>query len=139
MRTLMNPASVSFTFGAFILRVSFGLMMLLSHGVGKLEKLMDDPGKFADPIGVGATATLILAVFGEVLCSVFLTLGLFTRWAALFNATVMAVAAFIVHANDPFGKKEMAFIYLAAYVTIFMIGPGKWSIDHAVNGRKSRY
>jgi putative oxidoreductase len=41
----------------------------------------------------------------------------------------MSVAAFIVHFDDPFKSKELALLYLAGYLIIFVIGPGKYSID----------
>lgn len=139
MRKLMSPGSVSFTAGTFLLRVAFGVTMLVGHGVGKIERLLDDPTKFSDPVGLGPVLTLGLAVFGEAICSMLLILGLFTRWAALFNAVTMAIAAFIVHSGDPFVRKELALVYLAAYLTIFFIGPGKWSLDSSLYGGRRRY
>jgi putative oxidoreductase len=44
----------------------------------------------------------------------------------------MLVAAFVAHAGDPFGKKEMALLYLLVYITLFITGPGKYSIDNAL-------
>jgi len=41
----------------------------------------------------------------------------------------MAVAAFIVHGDDPFGTKEKALLYLAFFIVIALVGPGKFSID----------
>ena len=41
----------------------------------------------------------------------------------------MVIAAFVIHAKDPFGNKEMAILYLGAYLAIALLGPGKWSAD----------
>jgi putative oxidoreductase len=41
----------------------------------------------------------------------------------------MIVAAFIVHFDDPFKNKELALLYLAGFLIIFIIGPGKYSLD----------
>ena len=41
----------------------------------------------------------------------------------------MVVAAFVVHFDDPFGRKEKAVLYLVGYMIIFLLGPGKYSID----------
>ena len=60
----------------FLLRFTVGYLMLYSHGWRKLLKLFgDDPIKFADPFGIGASASLSLTVFAEVLCSILLMLG----------------------------------------------------------------
>ena len=54
-------------------------------------------GKFPDPLGVGSTTSLALAVFAEVVCSVLLAFGLFTRLAAAVLAINMATAFLMVH------------------------------------------
>ena len=45
------------------LRVSTGLMMLLAHGWPKLANFSTLAKVFPDPLGVGSTASLLLAVF----------------------------------------------------------------------------
>jgi len=41
----------------------------------------------------------------------------------------MLVAFFIVHNNDAFARKEKAFVYALAYLTILLTGAGKYAID----------
>ena len=114
-------------------RIGFGGLMLINHGIPKLDKL-NGPTEFADPIGVGATASLILCLIGEFLAPVLIIIGLKTKLAAIPAAITMGVAAFIVHGADPLAKKEMALLYFIAFVAIFLAGPGKFSID----GKKGR-
>jgi putative oxidoreductase len=119
-------------FALLLLRLWIGLSMLLLHGWTKFTGFSDLSSKFPDPFGIGAQNSLILAVFAEVVCSILLVLGLFTRLAALFGAVTMAVAFFIVHKASltmgP-GSGELAFIYLAGYLTLFFAGAGKYSLD----------
>ena len=116
-----------------ILRVVIGIFML-THGWGKMETLFSgEPIQFPDPIGVGATASLALAVFTEVLCSILLIIGLGTRLAATPLLITMLVAAFIVHANDGFAKQEFALLYAVIYLTIAIIGAGKYSLDYLIS------
>lgn len=116
----------------FILRISAGAFML-THGWGKFLKLIgDDPIQFADPLGVGVTASLLLTVFAEVFCSILLIFGLTTRLAAIPSLITMLVAAFVVHANDGFGKMEMALLYGVMYLVIAIAGAGKYSLDHLI-------
>lgn len=113
-----------------ILRVGAGSFML-THGWGKFLKLIGDaPIQFADPIGIGEPASLALTVFAELLCSILLIFGLFTRFAVVPLLITMGIAAFIVHANDGFGKMEMALLYGFMYLTLLFTGPGKFSLDH---------
>lgn len=115
-----------------ILRMVGGGFML-THGVGKLEKLMAGGEiKFADPFGIGPAPSLALAVFAEVVCSVLLILGLGTRLASIPLIITMAVAAFIAHADDPFAQKEKALLFLAIYLVLLLVGSGKYSADRAL-------
>lgn len=114
-----------------VLRVWFGLALLGLHGWGKLMNFSAMTAKFSDPLGIGKTASLSLAVTGEVVCAVLIVLGLFTRVAAIGAGTTMAVAFWLVHGHKLSGpgNGEMAFVYLAAFVALFIAGAGKYSID----------
>lgn len=103
--------------------------MMLTHGIPKLQKLLAGDFEFGDPIGIGAAPSLFLTVIGEFLCPVLIIIGYKTRLASIPAAITMFVAAFIVHGSDPFGTKEMALLYLVAFITIALLGPGKYSID----------
>jgi putative oxidoreductase len=41
----------------------------------------------------------------------------------------MFVAVFIIHAQEPWGRKEKAVIYLMMYVVLYISGSGKYSVD----------
>ena len=115
--------------GLLVLRVSVGLLML-SHGLPKLINLFSGAViKFPDPIGIGATGSLTLAVFSEFFCSVLILLGFKTRWASIPLAVTMFVAAFVIHGSDPFGRKEKAILYLVTYIVLFITGSGRLSLD----------
>ena len=102
---------------------------MLTHGYPKLLRLTSgETIQFADTFGFGAYPSFILVVFAEFVCSILLILGLGTRFAALVLAINMAVAAFIAHAADPFGKKELPLMFLVAFLTILVFGPGKFAL-----------
>ncbi|MEL6720192.1 MAG: DoxX family protein, partial [Bacteroidota bacterium] len=91
--------------GLLLLRLTFGGLMIINHGWGKMMKFFDDaPIKFADPFGIGETPSLALTVFAEVACAVLIIIGFLTRWATIPLIITMLVAAFIIHINDPFKK-----------------------------------
>lgn len=114
-----------------ILRLTFGGLMILNHGWRKLGKLLAGGEiKFADPLGIGAELSLQLAVFGEVVCAALLVVGLFTRYASIPALITMLVAAFIVHGDDPFKDKEHALLFAVVYFVLFLLGPGRYSIDN---------
>jgi putative oxidoreductase len=116
--------------GKLILRLGFGGMML-THGWPKLEKLLAGGEiKFSDPFGIGPGVTLALVVFAEFICAILLIIGYKTRLAAIPLIITMAVAGFYIHAEDAFSSKEKAFLYLAGFIVIALIGPGKYSLDY---------
>lgn len=110
-----------------LLRVGFGGFML-THGIPKIN-MLSDPSAFGDPIGVGPTVSLILALIGEVVAPILIIIGFKTKWAAIPAIITMGVAAFIFHAKDDLGTKEMALLYFIAFLVIFLAGPGKYSLD----------
>jgi putative oxidoreductase len=121
-----------------ILRLSAAALML-THGYPKLIKLFSGGEiQFADPIFMGPVISLILAVFAEFFCSILIGIGLGTRLASVPLIFTMAVAAFIVHASDPIGGKEKALLFLVIYITLFVTGSGKYSIDYLINRGKTK-
>jgi putative oxidoreductase len=115
--------------GLLILRLGVGLTMALSHGLGKFQKILAGEWQFADPIGIGAMPSLLLAGSAEFLCALAIALGLLTRLAAIPLVITMGVAVLIVHAEDPFSKKEFALLYLIPFLTLIFTGPGRLSLD----------
>lgn len=135
---MFNPGSYSknIDLSLLILRIAGGALML-THGVGKMEALFGtDPIQFPDPIGLGATTSLALAVFAEVLCAVFLIIGFATRFSALNLLITMFVAVFIIHSADPFAKQELPLIYGSIYLVLLIAGAGKFSIDNLIFNKK---
>jgi len=124
--------SNSINFSLLFLRVTAGIFML-THGVGKLNKLIEGGTiKFADPIGVGPEASLVLVVFAEFFCSIFLIFGIATKLSSIPLLITMLVAGFISHAADPFAVKEKAFLFFVIFVFIAIAGAGKYSIDNFI-------
>lgn len=111
-----------------LLRVLLALLML-RHGVPKLLEFDARAAHFPDPLGVGHATSLVLAIFGEVVCSLLLIPGVLVRVAAVPFCTTMAVAFFLVHTDDPFDDKELAFAYLAFGLVVLLGGGGRFSVD----------
>jgi putative oxidoreductase len=114
-------------------------MAMLSHGIPKFQKLVAGGAiQFADPFGLGPTLSFVLTVFAEALCSIFVLVGLATRIATIPMIITMLVAIFSAHSADPFAKKELAVLYLLTFLTLLILGPGKYSLDGVIGGRKRR-
>ena len=117
--------------GLLVLRVWLGVAILANHGWDKLVHFNQMAGKFPDLLGIGSTGNLALALFAEFFCGALLVIGLVTRFAALVLAINLAVAFCLVHKMAMSGQHsgELAFIYLAGFVTLLIAGPGRYSAD----------
>jgi putative oxidoreductase len=118
--------------GLLILRLGLGSMML-THGWPKVQKILAGDWTFANPIGVGEAPSLLLAALAEFGCSLLVLVGFRVRLAVLPILFTMLVAAIIVHANDPWARKELPLLYASGYATLLLLGGGRYSVD----GRKS--
>ena len=103
--------------------------MMLTHGIPKISRLFESPIDFPDPLGVGATLSLILALIGEVVAPLLILIGFKTKWAAIPAAITMLVAALVVHADDPFGTKEKALLYAMCFLVLVFTGSGKFAVQ----------
>ena len=101
----MKKASIDF--GLLLMRVGFSVGMM-THGYGKFLKVIQAIGEFIAPI--------------------LIILGWKTRLATIFPTLTMLVAFAITHDGDPFSRKEKAFVYLIAFLTLYFTGPGKYSL-----------
>lgn len=120
--------------GLLLLRLWVGLIMALSHGWAKLTTYGERADQFPDPLGVGSPVSLGLTIFAEFFCALAFAAGLFTRAVAIPLIITMVVAAFVIHGDDPFGKKELALLFAAPFVAVFVTGPGRYSLDRLIAG-----
>ena len=115
--------------GLLVLRVGAGAMMLAGHGWGKLMSFGTLSQKFPDPLGLTSPVSLALAIFGELVCSALILLGVYTRLAAIPALATMAVAAGIHHAGDPWADKELAVLYALVFLVLVVAGGGRYALD----------
>jgi putative oxidoreductase len=87
----------------------------------------------------GLPPMLVAAGIVEVIAGVLVTLGLFTRWAALLASGEMAVAYWMAHAPQGFwpalNQGELAIMFCFVFLYLVFAGPGAWALDDAVGKR----
>jgi putative oxidoreductase len=124
--------------GILILRVFAGLALALAHGMGKIPP----SAGFASRIGgMGFPAPELFAwaaALAEFAGGLLLALGLLTRPTALVVAIHFAIVVFVAHAGDPFKARELAMFFGVAALTVLLTGPGRYSLDNIIGGRKRR-
>jgi putative oxidoreductase len=147
---------VAASVGLLILRLGIG-GFLITHGWGKVQMLLaGGADKFGDPIGLGSTISLALVTTSEFVCALFILLGLGTRFAAVPVVISMSVAAFVVHAQDPWtmeaaanaflggasktwSSKEPALLYLIPFLSLVFTGGGRLSLDGWIAMRRNQH
>ena len=111
-----------------VLRIMAGLLFL-QHGTAKHLKFPVVP-MFAklELVSLPGIAGVI-----EIVGSLLLIVGLFTRCTAFVLSGLMAVAYFVAHAPRGFypilNAGELAILYCFVFLYIAAAGPGPWSLD----------
>ncbi|HKQ56655.1 MAG TPA: DoxX family protein [Candidatus Eisenbacteria bacterium] len=130
---MMEGRQDTFTsIGLLVLRIGTGGLLLAGHGWSKLAHFSERAESFANPIGIGPVPGFVFVVFSEVLCASLVMLGLVTRVAVVPIIGFLMVAGFIHHSLDPWTRRELAFVFLVPFVTLFFTGPGKYSLDERI-------
>ena len=108
------------------------------HGLDKMTHFNELSYTFPSVFGFGSYVTLMLAIFCEFACSLFLMAGCLTRIVLLPMIVSMAVAFFDIHdAMMPDG--ELSLIYFIVFFGLFLIGPGRYSVDYLIDMRVKNY
>jgi putative oxidoreductase len=76
----------------------------------------------------------------ETVGGILVTLGLFTRAAAFIMSGEMAIGYFMVHAPKSFfpyiNQGEAAVLYCFVFLLLVFAGPGPWSVDALLRGKR---
>ena len=116
-----------------VVRVIFGILFF-THGVDKMMNFNQIVNNFPSAFGFGSYMTLMVAIFCEYACSMFLMVGLVTRIILIPMILSMAVAFFDIHdAMMPEG--ELSLIYMIVFIGLFLTGPGRYSVDYLIDQR----
>ena len=122
----------SFDWAILILRVIPSFYMFYYHGMKKISSTASWEwlGKAAmSSIGIefGYVFFGFLAALSEGVLVWLVFFGIFTRLSSLFIILTMFFAS-VYHLADG-DSAESALIYLTIYLVIFILGPGRYSLD----------
>lgn len=113
------------------LRIFFGVLFFV-HGLDKMMNFSELSYTYPDVLGLGSYMTLMVAIFTEFCCSLFLIAGLLVRIMVIPMIVAMAVAFFDIH-DAILSQGELSLIYLVVFVILYFVGPGKYSLDYLID------
>jgi len=145
---LLKKVPLTPNFGRLLLRLIAFSPLFLKHGTEKLFTFgptlqhFNDPQRIIDPLHIGTLPTLIIATIADGICSLLIIFGLATRWAAAFLfCNLLVVWVFMDHFKT-IGKGlnpgEPVVLYMAACLTLFCVGAGKYSIDALIESARAK-
>lgn len=121
------------SFFILLIRLFFGVMFFI-HGLDKMMNFSELSEVYPNVLGFGSYMTLMVTIFCEFCCSLFLIAGLLVRIMVLPMIAAMAVAFFDVH-DAMLPQGELSLIYLVVFVMLYVVGPGKYSIDYLIDSK----
>jgi putative oxidoreductase len=122
----------AFNIAVLALRLTFGLFLLLIHGMDKITHFSKYEYSFFDFLNIGHRWSLVLCIFAEVVCAGLVVLGLFTRFAALVLVINFSVASFMALKGQSLEVHQVAVCYLCVFFALLLTGPGRYSVDGAM-------
>ncbi|CAI8751690.1 putative oxidoreductase [Pseudomonas marginalis] len=111
--------------GLLFLRGSGALFLLWVHGLPKLLNYSEQLKQIEDPFHLGAHATLLLAIFAEVLCPLLIIAGVLVRLACLPILAVLLIAMVVVHPEWTLLEGQFGWLLLIMFTTLLISGPGR--------------
>lgn len=121
------------SFLLLLIRLFFGILFFM-HGLDKLTNFNELSLTYPSVLGFGSYTTLMVAIFCEFACSMFLLVGLMTRIILIPMVLSMAVAFFDIH-DGMMPEGELSLIYLVIFLGLFIAGPGRYSVDYLIDTR----
>ncbi|MBP5688924.1 MAG: DoxX family protein [Muribaculaceae bacterium] len=134
---MMNVGHTYSNLSRLFLRLFTGLMFL-QLGVRQMLHLEEFANSSMGAIATANDSTIVAIVVIEIVCAVFIILGLFTRLALLPSIGVMIYAETMMPGVAG-GAQQMFFfepgypiMFLGIFVYMMLAGPGKISLDYLI-------
>jgi putative oxidoreductase len=138
-KLLLSGNAININFGLLLIRLIIGLLMAF-YGYEKFIHFNEMAAsdfwmKNVSFLGTSSKIALGLTIFAELVCSILLILGLFTRISLFFLLFCMGWIFLVIFPFSILDKGDNgyqfndAFVYFMIYLGLFFTGPGKYSLD----------
>jgi putative oxidoreductase len=120
--------------GLLFLRSAGALFLLFVHGLPKLLNFNAQLALIEDPFHLGATLTLSMAIFAEVLCPLLILTGVLARLACLPILFLLLVALVLVHSEWSVEQGQFGWLLLIILTSVLIAGPGRLALNRGLPG-----
>lgn len=130
--------------GMLLLRSGAGLIFIFIHGLSKITagpELWNRLGKSMSNFGINFFPEFwgFMSAFTEFFIPMLIVAGFLFRPASLLLTFNMLVATSVHLKNlDPWGKIAYPMLMIILFLSMFISGPGKYSIDEYLKRRKMK-
>lgn len=136
---LLSVQPLHLDLGLLFIRVIIGFLMAF-YGYEKMIHFQematsDFWTKNVSFLGMTGAVPLALTIFAELVCSILLIVGLFTRLSLIPLLFCMGYIFLVIFPFSILGKGDngyefnTSFVYFVIYLGLFFTGPGKYSLD----------
>lgn len=126
------------SFGLLLLRVGGGALMIYGRAWENLQMAWTGHIVFPDPFGIGTVMTWGVAMFAEVLCSIFVMLGILTKVTALPPLMAMLLAQAVLPPGTLWSSRAELLLYALPFLVLTFTGAGFYSFDRIVSQQDPR-
>lgn len=128
--------------GRLFLRLFVGIM-LMQFGLRQIADFEVTKDIFPAVLGMSGSASLVVMVSIEILCSLLIMAGLCTRISCLPPFVAMVVAEVFLRTHPAIAVDLMPWqqqnylpvMFMGIYFFLFLVGPGKISVDYMLSLR----
>jgi putative oxidoreductase len=138
-KLLLSGNAINIDLGLLIIRLIIGVLMAF-YGYEKMSHFNEMAASefwttTVNFLGMSGKIPLALTIFSELICSLLLIIGLFSRFALLVLMFCMAYIFIVVFPFSILDKGDNgyqfndAFVYFMIYLGLLFTGIGKYSLD----------
>lgn len=126
------------SFGLLLLRLGGGALLIYGHAWQNLRMLWTGHIVFPDPFGIGTDMSWAIAMFAQVVCPIFVMLGVLTRATALPPMLAMLLVQALLGPAIPWSERSVLFLHALPFLVLTFTGAGGYSFDAKVVAPLSR-
>lgn len=141
-RLFLYSAGLTFTNMARLFMRLFTGIMFMQFGIRQITSFNELATTFPSVLGMGSETTLVVMILIEIVCSIFILLGLLTRWALVPPLVSMIIAEnFIMQYYSAMDMSRLysmqagyvPVMFIGIFVFMMLAGPGKISLDYIIS------